>query len=101
MKNIFLLLLLSFPIAAQSPQTRQAQAPPAQTPPQTQQPQGRQRNPDPSRPQNLSGGAVAETIDETPSITHHEITVNGKTLKYTATVAQMPLKAPTGETEAH
>ncbi len=40
-------------------------------------------------------------MDETPVVTHHSITVRGKTLNYTATVAQMPLKNPEGETEAH
>ena len=34
-------------------------------------------------------------------ITHHSMTVHGKTLNYTATVAQMPLKNASGETEAH
>jgi carboxypeptidase C (cathepsin A) len=107
MKHIFLFLLLSLPIAAQSPQSRQSQTPPAQAQespsqrPPSQQSQGRQRNTDAARPPNLSGGAVAEKIDETPAVTRHEININGKTLKYTATVAQMPIKAPTGETEAH
>lgn len=40
-------------------------------------------------------------MDETPVITHHTITVHGKTINYTATVAQMPLKDPSGDTEAH
>jgi carboxypeptidase C (cathepsin A) len=107
MKNIFFLLLLALPIAAQPPQSRQSQTPPAQaqeTQPQrppSPQTQGRQRNPDAARPQNLTGGAVADKIDETPAVTRHEININGKTLRYTATVAQMPIKAPTGETEAH
>jgi carboxypeptidase C (cathepsin A) len=47
------------------------------------------------------GPAVGGEIDETPVVTHHSITVRGKTLNYTATVAQMPLKNPEGETEAH
>ena len=34
-------------------------------------------------------------------VTHHSVTVDGKTLNYTATVAQMPLKNASGETEAH
>jgi carboxypeptidase C (cathepsin A) len=34
-------------------------------------------------------------------VTHHSVTVGGKTLNYTATVAQMPLKDAAGETEAH
>ena len=38
--------------------------------------------------------------EEAPVITHHEITVGGKTLKYTATVGMMPLKNREGETEA-
>ncbi len=56
---------------------------------------------------NRSGGiagpgpAVGGEIDEMPVITHHSITVGGRTIKYTATVAQMPLKDPAGETEAH
>ena len=40
-------------------------------------------------------------MDETPVVTKHSITVQGKTLNYTATVAQMPLKDAAGETEAH
>jgi len=34
-------------------------------------------------------------------VTHHSINVDGKTLNYTATVAQMPLKDASGKTEAH
>jgi len=34
-------------------------------------------------------------------VTHHSITLDGKPLNYTATVAQMPLKDAAGETEAH
>ena len=40
-------------------------------------------------------------VDETPVVTKHSVTVGGKTLNYTATVAQMPLKNASGETEAH
>ena len=47
------------------------------------------------------GPAVGGEIDETPVVTHHTITVGGKSLNYTATVAQMPLKDAAGETEAH
>jgi carboxypeptidase C (cathepsin A) len=52
----------------------------------------------------LQGFAVtptAEKVDEKPIVTKHKITVGGKTLEYTATVAQMPLKDAAGETEAH
>jgi len=47
------------------------------------------------------GPAVGGNIDETPVVTHHTITVQGKTLNYTATAAEMPLKNASGETEAH
>ncbi|MGA2147342.1 MAG: peptidase S10 [Bryobacteraceae bacterium] len=47
------------------------------------------------------GPAIGGNIDETPVVTHHTMTVDGKTLNYTATVAEMPLKNTSGETEAH
>lgn len=47
------------------------------------------------------GPAVGGEVDEKPAITHHTMNVAGKTINYTATVAQMPLKDAAGETEAH
>ena len=47
------------------------------------------------------GPAVGGVVDETPSVTHHSVNLDGKTLNYTATAAQMPLKDAAGETEAH
>ena len=47
------------------------------------------------------GPAIGGEVDETPVVTHHSVTVQGKTINYTATVAQMPLKDASGETEAH
>src|SRR3954469_20562080 len=47
------------------------------------------------------GPAVGGEVDETPVVTHHSIQLNGKTLNYTATVAQMPLSDSSGNTEAH
>src|SRR5262245_60492166 len=38
--------------------------------------------------------------EETPVVTHHEINVGGKSLKYTASVGMMPIKNREGETEA-
>jgi carboxypeptidase C (cathepsin A) len=35
-----------------------------------------------------------------PVVTHHQITVNGKTLAYTATTGRLPLKRPDGKIEA-
>ena len=50
---------------------------------------------------DASGPAIAADVDETPVVTHHSIGAGGKTLAYTATVAQMPLHSASGETEAH
>jgi len=97
-------LLLAPFVLAQQPQPQQSQTRQSQTQqPQVpgQQTQGRQRNPDPARPQTSGEGAVAEIVDETPAVSHHEIRIGGKTLGYTATAAQMPLKSASGETEAH
>src|SRR5581483_12101364 len=47
------------------------------------------------------GPAVGGEINETPVVTKHSINVDGKTINYTATVGQMPLKNASGETEAH
>ena len=70
-------------------------APPAQTP--TATPAGRGGRGGVPGP----GPAIGGDVDETPVVTHHTITVQGKPLNYTATVAQMPLKDASGETEAH
>jgi carboxypeptidase C (cathepsin A) len=46
--------------------------------------------------------AKKEVAEAPPVVTHHEVHVAGKTLRYTATAGMMPLKnVDTGETEAH
>src|SRR5262245_22001442 len=37
---------------------------------------------------------------EAPVVTHHQITVAGKALRYMVTTGKLPLKSETGETEA-
>src|SRR5436309_2716551 len=71
-------------------------SPSNQTPPPFVPPGGRGRG-------GVAGPApaVGGEVDETPVVTKHSINVGGQTLNYTATVAQMPLKNPSGETEAH
>jgi carboxypeptidase C (cathepsin A) len=54
-----------------------------------------------TRSTGSSGIPTATNVDEVPVVTHHKLDVNGKTLEYTATVAQMPIKDASGETEAH
>ncbi len=108
----FLLLL----VAQQSGATSQQTAPPQTTSAQPSTAQARQATAQTptaasreaaSRPGARQTGvpgpgpAVGGEVDETPIVTHHSITVHGRTIHYTATVAQMPLKDPSGETEAH
>ena len=40
-------------------------------------------------------------VEEKPVVTDHEVTVNGKLLKYSATAGTLPLINAVGETEAH
>src|SRR5262245_61024701 len=89
-------------LAQQNPGGRgQAQT---QTPPATQTPapavpaaQGRGGRGGIAGP----GPAIGGEVDETPVVTHHSVNIDGKTINYTATVAQMPLRNSSGETEAH
>ena len=69
---------------------------------------GQNRRPQTPRPD--SEAAQAKSADspktpekekeEPPSVTHHEMTVNGKLLKYTATAGTMPIKNAEEEVEA-
>jgi carboxypeptidase C (cathepsin A) len=94
---LLLVALASEPLAfAQGRQGATTQAPATQTAPQAT-PGGRGGRGGISGP----GPAVGGEVDETPVVTKHSVSVQGKTLNYTATVAQMPLKDAAGETEAH
>jgi len=42
-----------------------------------------------------------EEPEKPPVVTHHEIQVGGRTLKYTATAGLMPIRSAEGETQAH
>jgi len=42
-----------------------------------------------------------EEAEEKPVVTHHQIAVQGKALKYTVTTGKMPIRNEEGETEAH
>jgi carboxypeptidase C (cathepsin A) len=71
-----------------------------QTAPQDAEHAHHQR-PDLAKTPAASTQVAAESVDETPVVTHHKITVSGKALEYTATCAQMPIRDSHGETEAH
>jgi carboxypeptidase C (cathepsin A) len=103
MFSVSLFLLLVAPQAAQTPQQPPRQATPSAitttvpAPPAPATQPGRSARPGVPGP----GPAVGGEIDENPVVTHHSISVAGKTINYTATAAQMPIKNTSGETEAH
>jgi carboxypeptidase C (cathepsin A) len=103
MSNLALasLLLLAQAAPGVYAQGRQAQTTPAPAPAQTTTPT--QAIPGRGGRGGITGPgpAIGGEVDETPAVTHHSIQLNGKTLNYTATAAQMPLKNAAGETEAH
>src|SRR5437016_215983 len=124
-----LLIALSLPATAQqstepqrATQRRTAQTPPSQpaaqptstepeASPRVRQPeQERQQQPartEPERPETQQGpGGATNTnfhfdMHETAAnVTHHEVTVNGRALRYTATAGRLPIKNAEGLTEA-
>ncbi|HXJ40029.1 MAG TPA: hypothetical protein VNH18_12195 [Bryobacteraceae bacterium] len=109
-RNIGLCITLALPIFAQAPVTPQGRGPqnptteaatPAAATPAEPAPGGRAGGRGGRGGVTGPGPAVGGEVDETPVVTHHSINVDGKTLNYTATVAQMPLKDASGKTEAH
>ncbi len=85
--------------AQQSQQSQQAQQPAAERAAPAPAPQaGRGRGGVPG-PGPAIGG-IDESL-ESPVATHHSLNIDGKTINYTATVAEMPLKNSSGITEAH
>jgi carboxypeptidase C (cathepsin A) len=85
MLSAFVILSLSVPARAQA--NTPVQAPRAKKAPTAQQPK-----------QAVPSSKQAE---HPPVITHHQITVSGRALSYTATAAFMPIRNKVGVTEAH
>ncbi len=75
MRLVLLLLTLVATLCAQAPPAQPAKpAPPKATPP---------------------------AVSETPVVRQHEISLNGKPLRYTTTTGMMPIRSAQGEVEAH
>jgi carboxypeptidase C (cathepsin A) len=65
----------------------------------------RERTPQPEQQQRGGGGATITTFhfdmkESAPSVTHHQVTVKGRPLRYTATAGRLPIKNGEGVTEA-
>jgi carboxypeptidase C (cathepsin A) len=105
--------LLCVPVVAQQSANKEQSKPEAKKTEPTKQQQPSQKpeeaqpkstEPAPSQPQPKPGeDAKAEHFDMTevaPVVTHHQIALNGKTLKYTATAGRLPIKRDDGKIEA-
>jgi carboxypeptidase C (cathepsin A) len=89
-KLLFLVsIAFAYQVSAQEPE-QEPQRPPAEAAPTAaaQKPAAKEEKP-------------KELPEEKPVVTHHEIRVQGKSLKYTATAGMLPIKNAEGETEAN
>lgn len=86
---ILLLCIGLIPSAARSQESEPATAPSVDSP---HQPRGLRARPD--------GAAATQPAEEKPVATEHEIVLDGKTLKYTATAGLIPLKDDAGKVKA-
>lgn len=120
----FLLNLIIFPVVAiplaggaqqarpPKPETQKTTPARPAAPPKAEQPpqEATQNPPEEARshraaatgeePRERSGEQHFDMAETPPVITHHQIPVNGRVLRYTASVGRMPIKDETGKTEA-
>jgi len=109
--------VLAAPIAAQQSNENKEQAPSQQQqkkaaaqkqsqPPKPEEPSAKTTESTPPQPEPKAGedkDKKEEHYDMTevaPVVTHHQIAVDGKTLKYTATAGRLPIKRGDGKIEA-
>jgi carboxypeptidase C (cathepsin A) len=110
--------VLTAPLAAQQSSENKEQAPQSQQQQKKQaaqkqsqqakpeEPSAKTAEPTPPQPEPKAGedkDKKEEHYDMTevpPVVTHHQITVDGKTLKYTATAGRLPIKRGDGKIEA-
>jgi carboxypeptidase C (cathepsin A) len=93
-----------------SAESTEQTATPSSQQPGTQAPsresQQQRREPSTPAPAESAGGGGPnpnyhwDMTEVAPVQTHHQITVNGRTLRYTATAGRLPIKDPTGKIDA-
>jgi len=115
--SVALASALTFPALAQQrssqrnppPAPQPEQAAPPSSEPQPQRPAARtpepERTPEPQPQQGGTGSATNTNFhfdmhEAAPTVTHHQVTVDGKLLRYTATAGRLPIKNGEGTTEA-
>lgn len=108
---IFLLAFapLGFAQRANPPKPQVEKSAPAQPPstPPTEEPQQPAQNPEhvqrPAAQTSSDEDEDEQHFDMTevpPSVTHHQIQINGRVLRYTATAGRLPIKEAAGKTDA-
>jgi carboxypeptidase C (cathepsin A) len=60
-----------------------------------------QAPPEAPKPADAKAAEKLPEKEEAPVVTHHEIRMSGKSLKYTVTTGMMPIRDAKGDTEAH
>src|SRR5215471_10561263 len=92
-RSLPLLFLICFFFLSATAQERRGQRPPEGQPPAASS------SSQPSKPP--ANEPKKEAAEAAPVVTHHEIHVGGKTLRYTATAGMMPIHNTEGELEAN
>jgi len=87
------------------PQKKQPQKPPTpEKEKKAEEPAAKNPEPAPSQPEQKPGDDKKDLhfdmTEVAPIVTHHQITAEGKTLKYTATAGRLPIKRADGKIEA-
>ena len=90
------------PPQQQNQQKKQAKQQPQQSKPE--EPTAKPTEPAPPQPEPKPGDDKKEEhfdmTEVAPVVTHHQMTMDGKTLKYTATAGRLPIKRADGKIEA-
>ncbi|MGB8771739.1 MAG: peptidase S10 [Candidatus Korobacteraceae bacterium] len=114
--NFSLLCVLLIPALAQQPDSSQSQPqaePQTKTKAPSKKPQPPVKSPEAAAAEEQKSEPAKESAEKSkdkeerfdmtevaPIVTHHEITVNGKLLHYTATAGRLPIKRADGKIEA-
>lgn len=90
--------------ATKKKEARKEQPSPSPAPPESRPSESTSKPAEPSKPESSDADKEKEehydVAEVPPVITHHQLTLNGKTLSYTATAGRLPIKRGDGKIEA-